>query len=147
MVNKALGEEDWCSGHALMASAPPIDHVREHGMDKIYPHQLPDLPKPDLVKMLNLCSSLPGLNDEVTPIMAWALLLSHPRCVELTEKDFEAIKADLKHRVTCYGYEFAHLQPRHIFTNVRQIWCGDGGFRSEGCSGKGFNIEKIVASE
>jgi len=87
-----------------MASAPPIDHVREHGMDKMYPHQLPDLPKPDLVKMLNLCSSLPGLNDEVTPIMAWALLLSHPRCVELTEKDFEAIKADLKHRVTCYGF-------------------------------------------
>jgi len=104
MVNKSLGDEDWCSGHALMATSPPIDHVREHGMDKQYPHQLPELPKPDLIKMLNLCTNLPGLSDEVTPVMAWAFLLSHPRCVELTESDFEAIKKDLKTRVTCYGF-------------------------------------------
>jgi len=104
MVNKSLGDEDWCSGHALLATATPIEHVREHGMDKQYPHRLPDMPKPDLAKMLNLCASLPGLNEEVTPVMAWAYILGHPRCQELSQDDFNALKKDLKPKVVCYGF-------------------------------------------
>jgi hypothetical protein len=109
MVNKSLSDEDWCSGHALMATATPIEHVKEHGMAKPYPHKVPDLPKPDLVKMLNLCYNLPGLNEEITPVMAWAEILNHPRCTELTKEDFEELKNDLKPKVACYGYVLVHI--------------------------------------
>jgi hypothetical protein len=109
LVDKSLHDEDWiaghaASGHALMATAVPMDHVREHGMDVKYEHQLPAIPKPDLSRMLNLCASLPHLSREVTPVMAWACILQHPRVVELSEGDVEIIKADLKGKVSCYGY-------------------------------------------
>jgi hypothetical protein len=103
MVNKSIAEEDWCSGHALMATATPIDYVTEHGMEKMHPHKLPDLAKPDLAKMLNLCPALPVNDQELTPVMAWAFLLAHPRCPDLTQNDLEALKTELKPKVTCYG--------------------------------------------
>lgn len=109
MVNKSVIEDDWVSGHALLATAPPRDHCEEHGMDVEYPHKMPDLPKPDLAKMLNLCARLPGLNEhgsngELTPVMAWAFILTHPACPDMTQEDFEAIKDDLKPKVACYGF-------------------------------------------
>jgi len=73
-------------------------------MDVTYPHKLPDLPKADLAKMLDLCTRLPGLNDELTPVMAWAFILSHPACPEMTKDDFDGIKKDLKPKVACYGF-------------------------------------------
>lgn len=72
-------------------------------MDVMYPHKLPSLPKPDLARMLDLCTQLPGLNDELTPVMAWAFILSHPACPEMTEDDFDGIKKDLQPKVACYG--------------------------------------------
>jgi len=104
MVNRSLTDEDWPCGHALMATVPPRQHCEDHGMDVQYPHKLPDLPKPDLVRMLNLCAQLPGLNEELTPVMAWAFILSHPACPEMTKVDFDAIRDDLKPKVACYGY-------------------------------------------
>jgi hypothetical protein len=108
LVDKSMHDAEWIaghavSGHALMATAVPIDHVREHGLEVKYGHQLPDLPKPDLSRMLNLCAKLPGLSREVTPVMAWSFILQHPRAVELTEGDLELIKVDLKDKVACYG--------------------------------------------
>jgi hypothetical protein len=113
LVDKSMHDSEWIagnavSGHALMATAVPIAHVHEHGMEVKYPFQLPDLAKPDLSRMLNLCAKLPGLSQEVTPIMAWACILQHPRAVELTEVDVEGIKADLKDKVACYGYVCVH---------------------------------------
>jgi hypothetical protein len=113
-MDKSLNDMDWIaghavSGHALMATAIPIEYVREHGMEEKYSHQLPEMAKPDLSRMLNLCAKLPGLSGEVTPVMAWSLILQHPRAVELTEVDVENIKADLKNKVACFGYVFVDV--------------------------------------
>jgi hypothetical protein len=104
LVHRSWKDENEISGHALMATVPPVEHVMEHGMDVQYPHKMPDLPKPDLVRMLNICAALPGLNDEVTPVMAWAAILAHPRCEDMDLDDFQAVKTDLKGKVRCYGF-------------------------------------------
>jgi hypothetical protein len=104
LVDRSLNDENEISGHALMATVPPIDHVKKHGMEVMHEHKMPDLPRPDLVKMLNLSAGLPGLVDEVTPVMAWSVVLSHPKCEEMSEDDFSKIKVDLKGKVRCYGY-------------------------------------------
>jgi len=104
LVHRSWKDENEISGHALMATVPPVEHVMEHGMDVPYPHKMPELPKPDLVRMLNICAALPGLNDEVTPVMAWAAILAHPRCEDMNLHDFEAVKTDLKAKVRCYGF-------------------------------------------
>jgi len=101
MTDKSNQDEDWCSGHGLLVTAVPHDHVKEYGMEEMYPHQLPDIPKPDLAKMLNLSQSLPGLTEEITPIMAWATILRHPRSKELTEDDISALGKELKPKMAC----------------------------------------------
>jgi len=109
LVDKSLHDPEWIagnavSGHALMATAVPIEHVRQHGMQVKFVPRLPEMAKPDLSTMLNLCAKLPGLSGEVTPVMAWASILQHPRAVELTEGDVENIKSELKDKVACYGF-------------------------------------------
>lgn len=104
MVNRSVSDENWVCGHALMATVPPRQHCEEHGMDVEYPHQMPDLPKPDLARMLNLCAEIPELGDELTPIKAWAMILAHPDAMHLTAWDFQAIRNDLKPRCVCHGY-------------------------------------------
>jgi hypothetical protein len=116
MTNRSLNDEEWVSGHALMATAPPRHHCEEHGMDVEYPHKMPDLPKPDLARMLNLCASLPGLKEELTPVMAYSFILSHPACPEMTKSDFEAIRDDLKPKVACYGYVTKSTIICHLFS-------------------------------
>jgi len=73
-------------------------------MEVMHEHKMPDMPKPDLVKMLNLCAALPGITDEVTPVMAWSAILSHPKCEDMTKDDFSKLKDDLKGKVRCYGF-------------------------------------------
>jgi hypothetical protein len=104
MTDKSNQDEEWCSGHVLLVTATPREYVKEHGTEEIYPHQLPDMPKPDLAKMLNLSQSLPGLTEELTPIMAWASILHHPRFRELTGDDIAWMGQELKPRMNCYGY-------------------------------------------
>jgi len=103
MMNMSVEKDDWVSGHALLASAVPRHHCAEHGMQVQYGHKLPDLPKPDLMKMLLLCARLPGLGDELTPVMAWARVLSHQAAGQFTRSDFESICEDLRSKVVCYG--------------------------------------------
>jgi len=90
------------SGHALMATCPPGSHIHDHPDEK-YPHKMPDVGMPDLLKLLDLSNRLP-LDGEITPIMAWAGLRSHPRCSELTKPDFEAIRDELLAKIRCYGF-------------------------------------------
>jgi len=109
LIDRSLHNAEWIasqaiSGHALMATAIPMDHVKEHGMEIKYVPHLAEIPKPDLSRMLNLCAKLPGLSREVTPVMAWSIILQHPRVMELTEVDVEGIKADLKNKVACFGF-------------------------------------------
>jgi hypothetical protein len=110
-------------GHALMASCPPepfselnpeIPFGNAHGgvaddIDVLAMNgQQPlgktwELSKGDLTTLLDLSKRL-DLDGEITPVMAWGMILGHPRLTELNSKDFEKITDDLKGKVRCYGY-------------------------------------------
>jgi hypothetical protein len=64
-----------------------------------------DLSKPDLANLLDLSKRL-NLDGEITPVMAWGMVLAHPRFSELRTEDFENICQDLGGKVRCYGYVF-----------------------------------------
>jgi len=130
LVHRSWKDENEISGHALMATVPPVEHVMEHGMDEVYPHKMPELPKPDLVRMFNICAALPGLNDEVTPVMAWATILSHPRCEEMGKDDFDVVKTDLKAKVRCYGFG-AVLETFEVRDALMSVMSGKGAFVSQ----------------
>ncbi|KAI9709261.1 MAG: hypothetical protein M1820_003381 [Bogoriella megaspora] len=90
------------SGHALMATCPPQSHIIEHPKDP-YPHKMPELGTPDLMRLLDLSSRLP-LDGEITPIMAWTMIRGHPALPLMAEKDIETMKNDLVGKVRCYGF-------------------------------------------
>jgi len=90
------------SGHALMATCPPERHVIEHP-DIQYPHKMPELQASDLMKLLDLSNRLP-LDWEITPVMAWVILLKDPRVAQLSAADFKTIENDLLAKVKCYGF-------------------------------------------
>ncbi|KAA6409888.1 MAG: hypothetical protein FRX48_06501 [Lasallia pustulata] len=90
------------SGHALMATCPPHEHIVNHP-DVPYPHKTWDVPNPDLMKLLELSERLP-LDGEITPIMALKNIRMHERFYELAAEDFERLKDDLKAKVRCYGF-------------------------------------------
>lgn len=54
------------------------------------------------MKLLDLSAQLP-LEGELTPVMAWMLLLQDSRVSQMTAHDFELVKADLAGKVRCYG--------------------------------------------
>lgn len=109
-------------GHALMASCPPepfaelnsdIPFGSAHGAAADggeskathggqHPPKTWELSKGDLTTLLDLSKRL-DLDGEITPVMAWGMILGHPRLTELTHKDFEKITDDLKGKVRCYG--------------------------------------------
>jgi hypothetical protein len=95
-------EYDHMCGHALMATCPPASHIMNKPGDP-YGHRMPDLKAPDLMKLLDLSAQLP-LEGELTPVMAWMLLLQDSRVSQMTAHDFELVKADLAGKVRCYGF-------------------------------------------
>ena len=95
-----LDHEHMC-GHALMASCPPASHIMQKP-EEPYPHQMPDLKTPDLMRLLDLSSKLP-LEGEITPVMAWMAVVRNSRVHEMDGHDFELVKADLAGKVRCYG--------------------------------------------
>ncbi|KAI0600780.1 hypothetical protein F4775DRAFT_503701 [Biscogniauxia sp. FL1348] len=110
-------------GHALMASCPPepfpelndeipfgFAHASaaDKGAQHHQQHQPPplrtwELSKGDLATLLDLSKRL-DLDGEITPVMAWGMILAHPRLTELRREDFEKIMDDLKGKVRCYGF-------------------------------------------
>ena len=56
----------------------------------------------DLQKLLDLSNRL-ALDGEVTPVMAWSLLLKDQRIVQLQSWDFMDIIDNLLPKVMCYG--------------------------------------------
>ena len=96
-------EYDHTSGHVLMATCPPYEHVMKKP-NQPWPFQMPELSTPDLTKLLDLSARLPLNHDsEITPIMAWTQIYRDPRIAQLSSKDFERIKLDLGAKVRCYG--------------------------------------------
>ncbi|KAI4602723.1 hypothetical protein KJ359_007941 [Pestalotiopsis sp. 9143b] len=101
-------------GHALMASCPPEPFNELN--DEIpfgYKHAQPEqnrsgqrtweLSKADLATLLDLSKKL-DLDGEITPVMAWGVVLQHPRFAELRIEDFQKLSDDLKGKVRCYGF-------------------------------------------
>ena len=116
LMERSDGSEEPC-GHALMASCPPninvgIDPVPEipygHGLQPM-PAGAPenqktwDLKKGDLALLLDLSTRL-NLEGEITPVMAWGMVLSTPSVSLLGLRDIEAIRGELECKVRCYGY-------------------------------------------
>lgn len=89
------------SGHALMATCPPEHHLIERP-DVQYPHKMPDMQHTDLMKLLDLSNRLP-LGEEITPVMAWAVMFRDYRFRYLSGEDFDVIKEVLLPKVRCYG--------------------------------------------
>lgn len=102
LMVRAHDAEETISGHALMATAPPDSHIATCPQDK-YPHQMPDIATPDLMKLLDLSARLP-LDGEITPIMAWAMILQDERFRELSKENIMLIKEELVAKVRCYGF-------------------------------------------
>ncbi|KAM0170496.1 hypothetical protein ACHAPC_006680 [Botrytis cinerea] len=113
---------EFFSGHALMATCPPEPDMEKHP-DIPFGHCLPhnhshesdvmnggapkqktwDLSKSDLANLLDLSKRL-DLNGEITPVMAWGMVLGHPRFLELTDVDLKSMSEELLPKVRCYGF-------------------------------------------
>ncbi|OAL07470.1 hypothetical protein IQ06DRAFT_208869 [Phaeosphaeriaceae sp. SRC1lsM3a] len=102
LMVRAHDAEETISGHALMATAPPDSHIATCPEEK-YPHQMPDITMPDLMKLLDLSNRLP-LDGEITPIMAWAKIIQDDNFKALSKEDIEVIKTELLAKVRCYGF-------------------------------------------
>ncbi|KAI1266769.1 hypothetical protein F5Y18DRAFT_425317 [Xylariaceae sp. FL1019] len=91
-------------GHSHSSAAPAADGVKSEaptGQQKSLPTW--ELSKGDLTTLLDLSKRL-DLDGEITPVMAWGYILSHPRLTELNRQDFVKITDDLKTKVRCYGF-------------------------------------------
>lgn len=75
--------------------------MEEHS-DMQMPLRTWELSKADLNTLLDLSQKL-NLDGEITPIMAWGMVLGHPRLGELNEADFRELSGCLRGRVRCYG--------------------------------------------
>ena len=112
LVERASEPEGEPCGHALMASCPPEPFTENHP-EIPFGHGKPhldgsaqktwDLSKPDLANLLDLSKRL-NLDGEITPVMAWGMVLGHPRFSELKVDDFKTMCQDLGGKVRCYGY-------------------------------------------
>ena len=103
------GNDDVIFGHALMASCPPISQFEhQYQQSSSYPQsstqpgETTRLGSPELANLLDLSKTL-QLDGEVTPVMAWSMILAHPRLLELRVEDFEIIKGDLSGKARCHG--------------------------------------------
>lgn len=63
------------------------------------------LSKSDLATLLDLSKRL-NLEGEITPVMAWGMVLAHPRVGEMRAEDFARLAEELGGKVRCYGYVF-----------------------------------------
>ncbi|KAJ2903808.1 hypothetical protein MKZ38_009282 [Zalerion maritima] len=62
-----------------------------------------ELSKGDLSTLLDLSKRL-NLDGEITPVMAWGMILSQPGVNELASQDFAQLAEVLKGKVRCYGF-------------------------------------------
>lgn len=123
--NSQVGGSEPC-GHALMASCPPEpfpdltpdipfgyanvrvnDHTHGGGESNKATtaetgQRTWELTKGDLATLLDLSGRL-NLDGEITPVMAWGMVLAHPRLGELSKEDFEWLAEELGGKVRCYG--------------------------------------------
>lgn len=91
------------SSGGLPASPAPVTPVSAQTVD--YTNASPrtwELSKADLATLLDLSQKL-NLDGEITPVMAWGMVLAHPRLGELNDRDFEKLAEELTSKVRCFG--------------------------------------------
>lgn len=113
MVERSAEHDGEPCGHALMASCPPgpsLDSMLGCPFGKTHVplgselnQKTWEVPRADLATLLNLSKSL-DLDGEVTPIMAWVMVMSHPKVMELSAEDFRKLGEELVRKVRCYGF-------------------------------------------
>ncbi|KAK4460061.1 hypothetical protein QBC42DRAFT_273085 [Cladorrhinum samala] len=122
----AAGGQEQPSGHALMASCPPqpfkqltddipfgytnvnVNTTTNDGVPSIgnpngERQRTWELKKADLATLMDLSKKL-NLDGEVTPVMAWGMVLAHPRLSELKPQDLAKLADELVGKVGCYGF-------------------------------------------
>lgn len=72
------------------------------GIPAAAPARTWELSKADLATLLDLSQKL-NLDGEITPVMAWGMVLGHPRLGELVERDFVKLREELRSKARCYG--------------------------------------------
>ncbi|KAI1341485.1 hypothetical protein F5Y15DRAFT_357721 [Xylariaceae sp. FL0016] len=113
LIDRGSDGNELC-GHALMASCPPepfaalnndipFGYGRGGDSDQGTSLRTWELSKGDLATLLDLSKKL-DLDGEITPVMAWGMVLAHPRLTELTRQDFDKVTDDLRSKVRCYGF-------------------------------------------
>lgn len=112
LMDRAATEEGGPCGHALMATCPPEPVAQmsptapfgytytKGGMD--CGQRTWELNKGDLTKLMDLSKKL-DLDGEITPVMAWGMVMAHPQFSEFTPRDFARLAEELKGKVRCYG--------------------------------------------
>ncbi|KAI9847173.1 MAG: hypothetical protein M1837_003036 [Sclerophora amabilis] len=100
-MSRAHDSEGDVSGHAFMVSCPPESHIIEHRDAPFDPN--PAEMQQQLGTLLET-SRLLDLDGEITPVMAWGMITDHPRVKEITTRDYDVLKEDLKTKVRCYGF-------------------------------------------
>ncbi|KAK7941128.1 uncharacterized protein PG986_013515 [Apiospora aurea] len=114
LVDRARDGTGEPCGHTLMASCPPepvdkltneipfgYSHTRsEEGKSG---QRTWELSKGDLATLLDLSQKL-DLDGEITPVMAWGMILAHPRLSEIRPEEFRKLADELKGKVRCYGF-------------------------------------------
>lgn len=117
LMDRASAPEGEPCGHALMASCPPAQFQKltpdrpfgeSHSQEQAEsgPNQGTwEISKADLSTLLDLSQRL-DLDGEITPVMAWGMIMSHPRFSSLTASDLSQIATELGRKVRCYGYVY-----------------------------------------
>ncbi|KJZ79106.1 hypothetical protein HIM_01257 [Hirsutella minnesotensis 3608] len=116
LMEKAADADGNPCGHALMASCPPAPfehltasrpfgnmHTREKGDSNNPAQGTWQLSKADLATLLDLSKKL-DLDGEITPIMAWGMIVSNPRFSDLGPEDFRRLTEELSRKIRCYGF-------------------------------------------
>ena len=110
LVERSSEEDGDPCGHALMASCPPEPFPGDEipfGHNPTYLEGTApktwDVSKGDLANLLDLSKRL-NLDGEITPVMAWGMVLAHPRFSELKNEDFKSLCGNLGAKIRCYGY-------------------------------------------
>lgn len=108
LMERGDDEDGDSCGHALMASCPPapeghgISYNDCNHLTGIPGQRTWDLSKSDLTNLLDLSNRL-NLDGEITPIMAWSMVLNHSRFSDFTLADFKKMADDLLPKIRCYG--------------------------------------------
>ncbi|KAL2024191.1 hypothetical protein VTK56DRAFT_9347 [Thermocarpiscus australiensis] len=75
--------------------------------------------KADLATLLDLSARL-DLDGEITPVMAWGMVLAHPRLAEFRAEDFARLTDELSGKIRCYdfGAVMEEFEVRDALENV-----------------------------